>query len=246
MTQIYAHRGDHRLVAENTQAAFDRSLQHAIDGIETDVQLTRDGVTVLFHDDDLTQLGHFDQRLDQQDFATLINMKFTADATAQIMTLTDFVARYRARCGLLLEIKKHPLENRLQQRQKVAQTLAIAGNANANANADRILVSSFDLDSLLIAQQLTSEWPLILNLEPEHDSEFARKILVKQPWLAGICVHISTLNSAMVNDVREQDKMIAAYTCNSETDILLALNLGIDILISDVPEKALHLRNTLN
>lgn len=241
MTKIYAHRGDHRHVAENTQGAFDRSLQHAIDGIETDVQMTRDGVTVLFHDDDLSQLGHAAQRLDQLDFSSLLDMNFKADAHAKLMTLTDFVTRYRARCELLLEIKKHPLETAEQQQQKVQQTLDIVGSDTRG-----LFISSFDLDSLMTARQLVSDCPLILNLEPEHDAQYAGKLLAEHPWLSGICVHISTLNPAMMNCVREQGKIIAAYTCNSETEILLALHSGIDILISDVSEKALQLKNTLN
>lgn len=241
MTLIYAHRGDHRQLAENTQAAFDRSLQYAIDGIETDVQMTSDDVTVLFHDDDLSQLGNPEQRLDQQNFATLINKQFTLDAVAKLMTLRDFIDRYRTRCELLLEIKKHPLENFSQQQKKVRQTLEIVGS-----RMEGIYISSFDTESLLIAKKIVSECPLILNLEQEHDAQYAGKILSKYPWLAGICVHISTLNPAMMNCVRSQGKMIAAYTCNSAAEISLALDLGIDILISDVPEKALKLRNTFN
>ncbi|MCK9352525.1 MAG: glycerophosphodiester phosphodiesterase [Gallionella sp.] len=44
---IYAHRGANREAAENTRTAFDRALSYPIDGIETDIQLTRDGVAVL-------------------------------------------------------------------------------------------------------------------------------------------------------------------------------------------------------
>ena len=51
MTLIYAHRGARKEAAENTRSAFDKALVYAIDGIETDIQLSRDGVTVLWHDD---------------------------------------------------------------------------------------------------------------------------------------------------------------------------------------------------
>lgn len=37
-------------------------------------------------------------------------------------------------------------------------------------------------------------------------------------------------------------KSIAVYTCNSDAEIGKALNMGADILISDVPQKALQLR----
>jgi hypothetical protein len=40
-TLIFAHRGANKEAAENTRTAFDRALEYAIDGIETDVQLSR-------------------------------------------------------------------------------------------------------------------------------------------------------------------------------------------------------------
>ena len=42
---------------ENTREAFDKALHYAIDGIETDVQLTRDEIPVLWHDRFLDKSG---------------------------------------------------------------------------------------------------------------------------------------------------------------------------------------------
>jgi glycerophosphoryl diester phosphodiesterase len=47
---VLAHRGLHRDVPENTLAAFARAVESGVDGIETDVRLSRDGQAVLFHD----------------------------------------------------------------------------------------------------------------------------------------------------------------------------------------------------
>ena len=56
-TLIFAHRGANREAAESTRSAFDRALEYAIDGIETDVQLSRDEVAVLWHDRFLNKVG---------------------------------------------------------------------------------------------------------------------------------------------------------------------------------------------
>ncbi len=47
----YAHRGASEYAPENTLLSFYTGLFMQANGIETDVQLTRDGVLVLFHDD---------------------------------------------------------------------------------------------------------------------------------------------------------------------------------------------------
>jgi glycerophosphoryl diester phosphodiesterase len=49
---LVAHRGGSRIAPENTLAAFDRAEQLGADAIETDVRLSRDGVVMVFHDED--------------------------------------------------------------------------------------------------------------------------------------------------------------------------------------------------
>ncbi len=244
MTLIYAHRGARREAAENTQGAFDKALAYPIDGMETDIQLSRDGAAVLWHDDDLHKLGLPGRRIDDFTLAELGALDFAAHFTgaaqaAGVMRLRDFVAAYHARCALLLEIKRYPGEPALRQQAKVQQTL----DAARECGDTRILVSSFDLESLLLAHRIAPDFPLILNLEPEHDADFARRMLAAHTWLHGLCVHIATLDQRMLDAVRAHGKTLAVYTCNSDEQIGRALRLGVDILISDLPHKALLMRN---
>jgi glycerophosphoryl diester phosphodiesterase len=52
----FAHRGDKRL-PENTMAAFESAVRLGYRYVETDVQVTSDGVAVAFHDDTLDRLA---------------------------------------------------------------------------------------------------------------------------------------------------------------------------------------------
>jgi glycerophosphoryl diester phosphodiesterase len=59
--RIFAHRGlvfegDRQVVDENTIDSFELALAAGADYLETDLQLTKDGVVVLFHDSDLSRL----------------------------------------------------------------------------------------------------------------------------------------------------------------------------------------------
>ncbi len=243
-TLIFAHRGANREAAENTRTAFDKALSYPIDGIETDIQLSRDEVAVLWHDRDLRKLDLPGKHIDDYDYAQLQVMDFAAHFPAStapegVMSLKDFIAAYRTRCRLLLEIKNRDWERILRHEVKVQQTLALAGVVEDA----RIMVSSFDLDSLIYAYRIAPGFPLVFNLEPEHTLHDARRALVEQPFLHGLCVHISTLDADMVGLVREQGKRIAVYTCNGDEEISRALALGADVLISDVPQKALQMRD---
>ena len=242
-TLVYAHRGANREAGENTRTAFDRALAYPIDGIETDVQLSRDEVAVLWHDRDLKKLHLPGKHIDDFDHAQLQQMDFAAHfegATREgVMSLQEFLAAYRQRCRLLLEIKLRDWESDERKQFKVRQTLALAGDVKDG----RVLASSFNLDGLVFAHSVAPEFPLVFNLEPEHQADFAQRALADNPFLHGLCVHVDTLDEGMVGAVREQGKSIAVYTCNSDEEIDRALALGVDILISDVPQKALQMRD---
>ena len=232
-TLIVAHRGANREAMENTRAAFEKALDYPIDGIETDIQLSRDEIPVLWHDDDLDKLGLPAKHIDDFDHAQLREMG--------VMSLRDFTIAYHARCNLLLEIKKYPGEPTPRQQSKIRKTLEFVGASTD----DRILVSSFDLESLIHAHGIAPQQNLVLNLEPEQGVGFTKRALSEHPFLHGVCVYISTLDEAMVDVVRERDKFLAVYTCNSDEEIRRALTFAVDVLISDVPQKALMMRDEL-
>ncbi|MBP2071132.1 glycerophosphoryl diester phosphodiesterase [Thermoanaerobacterium butyriciformans] len=48
---VIAHRGDSRNAPENTLISFKKALEMGVDGIELDVQLTKDGQLVVIHDE---------------------------------------------------------------------------------------------------------------------------------------------------------------------------------------------------
>src|SRR5262245_30116342 len=60
---IIAHRGASAVETENTVPAFARARTDGADGVELDVMTCGTGEVVVFHDDDLTRLGHRPERV---------------------------------------------------------------------------------------------------------------------------------------------------------------------------------------
>ncbi len=241
---IFAHRGANKEAAENTRSAFDKALEYPIDGIETDVQLSRDEVAVLWHDRFLGKLGHPLKHIDDFDHAQLQGMNFAAHFSAGakpegIMSLKEFLDAYRKRSRLLLEIKNREWELVYRHEIKIRQTLELVGPVSD----DSIMVSSFNLASLVYAHELSSGIPLVYNFEEDQTLADAKQILAGQPFLHGLCLPIKSLDESVVKLLRDHGKRIAVYTCNSDAEISKALELGVDILISDVPQKALQMRD---
>lgn len=53
MIKNYAHRGFCSRYPENTLLAFEKALAEGVDGIENDVQLTKDGQIIIMHDESI-------------------------------------------------------------------------------------------------------------------------------------------------------------------------------------------------
>lgn len=240
---IYAHRGARKEAADNTRAAFDKALNYPIDGMETDVQLTLDEVSVLWHDRFLDKLGLENKRIDDFTYAALEQINFASYFTGakeeNVLSLNEFIASYRSRCKLQIEIKNRDWELISRHEVKMRQCLELLQSAS---NLD-VFISSFNLPCLVYAHQLKSNIPLVYALQEHHSLADLKQVIDAHYFLAGFCHPIATLSQEMVKLLREHNKFIVTYTCNSEQEIRKALNLEVNILITDFPQRAIQLRN---
>lgn len=73
--QILAHRGlVSEFVPENSLKAFADALAVGADVIETDVQCTRDGVPIVFHDEDLARMCGVAKKVTELDWTEIENL----------------------------------------------------------------------------------------------------------------------------------------------------------------------------
>ncbi|MDN4493378.1 glycerophosphodiester phosphodiesterase [Ureibacillus aquaedulcis] len=70
---IYAHRGASGYALENTFKAFEKARILGVDGIELDVQCTKDNQLVVFHDSDLFRLTGVRKRINECTLKELLN-----------------------------------------------------------------------------------------------------------------------------------------------------------------------------
>ncbi len=101
-----AHRGLHdaaRGVVENTAPAFDAAVARGF-GIECDLQPSREGEPVVFHDDTLDRLTRASGRLNARTATELLSLPFRHGA-AGMMTLQALLQRIAGRVPLVVEVK---------------------------------------------------------------------------------------------------------------------------------------------
>lgn len=239
-TQIFAHRGATHNASDNTRAAFNDALEYSIDGMETDVQLSRDDIPVLWHDRYTDKLGYPSQHIGDFDYAQLEKMDFSLGKNQPegVLSLKEFLHSYQGRCRLQIEIKNRDWEQESRHHSKIKQSIDLIGNPDKN----NTFISSFNLNSLIFADAYAPGFPLYFALDNHSSFNEIKRVLSRYPFLQGFCLHIDLLNNDIATLLQNHQKRIATYTCNTDAQIHKALNLSVDELITDDPVKALALR----
>lgn len=102
----FAHRGLHsadKTVPENSLAAFALAAENGY-GMELDVQLSRDGEVVVFHDDDLKRVCGLDKRVDELTFAELRELRLCG-TDERIPLFSEVLHVVAGRTPLIVELK---------------------------------------------------------------------------------------------------------------------------------------------
>lgn len=134
----YAHRGASHYCPENTFLSFYTGLYMGANGIETDVRRTKDGVLVLFHDDDLERVVGCEGKVSDMTFEELSRLTVkNGSLEDKIVTLDDFLCHFKDfPITLAIELKGEGVE------QKTADAIYRWGVAG------KTIVTSFSLDFL--------------------------------------------------------------------------------------------------
>jgi glycerophosphoryl diester phosphodiesterase len=141
-TWIVGHRGAPRRARENTLESFDFAEAEGAEAIELDLQQTKDGELVVFHDDAIP-IGS--ERHPVRSMASIDVRSLRLDSPFgeyRIPTLDDVLQRYGGGLRYILEMKVTPATDRRSAARRVA------GLVTGFHLAARCLVASFDGDFL--------------------------------------------------------------------------------------------------
>ena len=103
---MIAHRGlfnNNSDAPENSLAAFRNALEHGF-GMELDVQLTKDGKLVVFHDFDLKRMCGVHKKLTELTYAELEQYSLK-NSTEKIPLFSDVLELVNGKVPLVVEIK---------------------------------------------------------------------------------------------------------------------------------------------
>lgn len=105
--QMVGHRAFRGLYPENTLIAFDKAYEAKVDIIETDLQMTLDGIIVINHDSNTGRTWDKDFIISETTWDQLKSLRNKNDSTQRMLTLNDILtwSLDHPNCRLMLDIK---------------------------------------------------------------------------------------------------------------------------------------------
>ncbi|HMA86760.1 MAG TPA: glycerophosphodiester phosphodiesterase family protein [Desulfosalsimonadaceae bacterium] len=233
---IIAHRGAMAEAPENTRAAFEKALDYPIDGIELDVQLSRDGVAVIFHDASLKKINGTRRPVSAYTYSELCRMDWGAwfspvFAGEPILTLEETLEKYGRQTRLLIEIKTDGASGDRTSNRVLAHTVVDLMTAVLPPQLiEKMMVLSFDPDIIATAMRRAPHLTYALNLKTE---KFPRRDWPVRLYAASLPIH--KMNTRFVANCQSSELRVMTYSCNTETLVDKALGVGVGVIMTDDP-----------
>jgi glycerophosphoryl diester phosphodiesterase len=207
--------------------------------MEFDVQLSADGVPVIYHDRTLARVGGGRRRvadcrlrdLRSLDFGRWFDPSFAGEP---LMTLDAVLRRYGRRSALFIEIKSRPRDrlsgHHLTLTKKV---LASVARLVPVERRDSVHILSFDRQVLETAAKIDPGLNYVFNVESPRS--FAPSLRPRGLRLMGCCLPVARLTPRFAGRVHRLGLELLTYSCNVPRQALQALRDGADILLTDDP-----------
>lgn len=236
----FAHRGARMDAPENTLPAFARAAELGADGIELDVQLTSDGVPVVFHDFQLTKTSNGTGRLQDYPLEALRKLdagSYFSEAFAgtQIPTLEEVFDAVSDLLHINIELKYFGRDPGTI-RALVSSVSQLIRDRDLQR---RIILSSFNPLVLREVRQSTSELAIGYLVEP------ATPLPLKVDWVARLLIgrfeaqhpHHSMVDASSVQRLHERGYRVNVWTVNEPEAIRRMCDFGVDMIMSDYPDR---------
>lgn len=244
--QKVAHRGGSTLAPQNTLAAFRNALTLPIDAIELDVQMTRDGHAVVFHDNTVEKLTNGSGNMLDLDFSYVRGLNAAAHFLGgwpepqQIPTLWEVLNLAKDHLQVYIEIKFSERDGVYGRYPNIAE--AVVEAVRSAGMLDQVLIISFDWMIL----------PVIKSLEPALRAGAIVSDDVWNPRAGGalqtlvddlaslrcdwINIDCDLFTDTMPGVAHNHGYKLGVWTVNSSDEMCRFAAAGIDSITTDRPD----------
>jgi glycerophosphoryl diester phosphodiesterase len=234
ITKVWAHRGASGYAPENTLPAFELAVRQKADGVELDVQLTKDGKMVVSHDEKIDRVTNgtgFIKDYNLEDLKKL-NCKntFTEEQNIKIPTL-DEVFELLEPTGLTVNVE---LKTGIFQ-YKGIEEMALEITKKWNME-EKVIYSSFYHPSIMKIKELDREAKVGLLYAdgfidvPSYANQLGVKALHPPIWRA--------IDLPFVKECKEKGIALHVWYADEEEHMKYLVSNQIEAIITNYPDKA--------
>lgn len=233
--EIYGHRGFSGCYPENTMISFSEAEAVGVDGIELDVQMTKDGEVVVIHDETLERttngIGFVKdmtyRELSSLDAGSWFDAKFSGEKIPALSEVLQWIKNLKRKLFVNIELKTYKIEYPNIE-EKV---LAII---DEHGLKDQVIISSFNLKSLEKVRQLDTNinTALLFIGVPTIVLEEARRLKVN-----GIHCEAVFAVSEEGRTAREYGYPIRVYTINDSNYFKTLKDAEVCTIMTDFPNE---------
>ena len=220
----YAHRGASSYAPENTMSSFRLGLEMGANGIETDVQRTKDGVLVLFHDDTLLRVTGQPGSVKDYTYAQLQEFSVSVHGQSdRIPTLEEFLQAF-GRLDLTFAIE-------LKQPFTEADTMAMLEKYHMK---EKTVITSFRLECLMRARVCAPDYRMGYLAQ---DLNALTLPVMETIGIQEICPEAPLVTPALVEDFHNKGYSVRAWGVSNETLMKAVYDAGADGMTVNFPDK---------
>ncbi|MHA1652851.1 MAG: glycerophosphodiester phosphodiesterase [Candidatus Thorarchaeota archaeon] len=218
---VIGHRGAAAHAPENTLSSFETAWKMGADMVELDIQLTSDGEMVCVHDYDLERVCGVKQLVSETSLEEI--RRLDAGDGSRIPLLAEVLDFCRGKIGVNIEIKVPDIEE---------QALNMVLERDMR---DSVMFSSFFQQTLRHLRELDSfiQTGVLYSEPPESPVQYALDF-----GATSINPLFFTLTPKIVEQAHDAGLKVFPWTVNDEDMILEMLKMGVDGIISDMPDVA--------
>lgn len=233
-TEITAHRGYSSIAPENTLPAFLLAVDSKADYVELDVQKTKDGVPIVFHDQTLKRMIGINKRITELTYEELLQIDLGSGYEERffgtsIPTLEEVLQACQGNIKFNVELKS-------PDKELVQLVLNLL---EAYQLIDESVITSTDYQAL--------KW--VKEYHPSMMTGYIISIvygdLEQLECVDVLSIKSKYINAQLVKQIHQSGKLLYAWTVNDADEIKRLLYLGVDNIITDEIEKVIEVKQSL-
>lgn len=224
---VFEHRGMPYHNPEHSFAGYNENIKDHATIIEQDVQMTKDKVLIVSHDDNLFRTTGKNVLIYKSNYADIENIQLRNGE--KIHTLDQVLNKYKSTINYAIEAK-HDAIHSYNLEHRIAETV---NNHNLSNN---VLIQDIDLKGIASIHKVPNfnKVPTLwLEGQPDFSTNYKKYIDSLPHYVTFVGMPLQVANPQIIDYVHQKDHLVNVWTLLNYDDNVIAKNDRFDSVFTD-------------